>query len=102
MKLYTFSAIDNYLSKLDNADIIEIPGSLLDNYIINHSFCIEIIKEKALNEWQSAAERHIFRKRVPKKYKEWLLSAMDYFNNDIDIKLNIADALMMIDIFNNK
>lgn len=101
MKLYTYSAINNYLSKLDNPDIIEIPGCLLDNYIINHSFCIEIIKEKVLNEWQSAAERHIFRKRVPKKYKEWLLYGLsaDY---DTDTKQNIADALMMIDSFNNK
>ena len=103
MRLYSLSAIDNYLSTLDEkVEIIEIPGCLIDNYIIFHSFCVEIIKEKALNEWQSASERHIFQKRVPKKYKEWLSAIIADDEIDIELKELSADALMMIDDFNSK
>ena len=77
MKYYTLAAVENYISTLADREILEIPGTLLDTYIINHGHIIEILEVKGLNEWSSAYTRHIYRKRVPKRFIEWLEREID-------------------------
>ena len=77
MKLYTWAAVEHYLSTLADREILEIPGTLLDTYIINHGYAIEILEVKVLNSWSSAYTRHIYRKRVPKRLIEWIDGEID-------------------------
>ena len=47
-KLYSLSAADNYIQKVSNEllDIITLPGSLLDTYILIHiSGVVEVLEE---------------------------------------------------------
>lgn len=79
-KLYSLSAADNYIQKVSNEllDIITIPGSLLDTYILIHiSGVVEVLEETYLNCWSSAYKRHIYRKRIPTRYKD-ILSEYGY------------------------
>lgn len=84
MKYYTLAAVENYISTLADREILEIPGALLDTYIINHGNIIEILEVKALNSWSSAYTRHIYRKRVPKRFIEWLEREIDEIAIDKD------------------
>lgn len=79
-KLYSLSAADNYIQKISDEllDIITVPGSLLDTYILIHiSGVVEVLEETYLNCWSSAYKRHIYRKCVPAHYKD-ILSEYGY------------------------
>lgn len=100
-KMYSLAAVEKYLATLEDKDIMEIPGSLLDNYIIYHGYAIEIIEEKYLNAWSSAYVRHIYRKRIPKSYFGWLnwLISESESTEEAEYYTDIMDILTY---FNNK
>lgn len=73
---YGHDTVDEYISRcntITGIDVIE--GSLLDTYILYHECGItEVFEEVYLNEWSSAYIRHIYRKRLPKRFTEALRS----------------------------
>lgn len=72
-RLYSASAVENYLEKnnLFIDDIIE--GCLLDTYILYHADnCIEVFEAIATGAWSSAYARHIYRKGLPERFTKAL------------------------------
>ena len=72
-KLYSLSAVDEYIEKYNLIvdDIIE--GCLLDTLIIYHDNGItEIFEETYLNCWSSAYTRHIYKKGMPERFQDAL------------------------------
>ena len=77
MRLYSLSAVENYIRTLENVDITCLEGCLLDTFFINHGNAIEWLEVVPLNEWSSAYKRHVYKKRVPKKCIKGLLAELD-------------------------
>lgn len=72
-KLYTLEAVNNYMSMLGEMALDVIEGCLLDTYVIYHDGgVVEVFEETALNEWNSAYVRHIYRKGLPKRFVDAL------------------------------
>lgn len=69
-KLYSLTALQDYLKKVETVTDMEIiEGCLLDNYILWHGEdIIEIFEEVATTCWTSGYARHIYRKGLPKKW----------------------------------
>lgn len=86
MTTYTYKAIDNllnkYIDKDEGVDIYEVPGSLLDGYLVipssDNLYC-SLIKEVYLNEYSSAYTIRMFNKnRITKK----MLTFIDLYNQE--------------------
>lgn len=69
--LYSYNAFIKYFTSLENIDSDVIEGCLIDTVIIYHSSgTIEVFEETALNTWQSAYARHIYKSgKLPKRFK---------------------------------
>lgn len=68
---YSLGQVESYMSMcrgIEHVDVIE--GALLDTYIIHHECGVtEVFEVVCRNEWSSAYVRHIYRKRVPKRFQ---------------------------------
>lgn len=67
MKHYSMEAVNEYMDRrvFGILPFDEIPGTLLDTYIIYHADALEVFQETPLNEWSSAYTRHVYRSRKP-------------------------------------
>jgi len=73
-RLYGLDTVDNYIENCGTiCDMETIYGGLIDTYILYHECgVIEVFEETYLNEWSSAYVRHIYRKGLPKRFKQAL------------------------------
>lgn len=87
-RLYSLDAVETYLAKLDHGDGIQldvIEGTLLDTIIIWHGGeTYEVFEEVAVNSWNSAYARHVYRHGLP---QEWI----DALDAELD-RLDAEDA----------
>lgn len=109
--LYGSNTVENYITTLleekPDIDIVQVPCTLVDEYYINHGYCIEVFEEVCINPWTSALARHIYKKHVPERIRARLeKSAWGYSlgqgKTNYYASLPFYDALNMIDDFNNK
>lgn len=72
MEIYSYAVVKKIREKLaehSGVFVYEIPGGLVDNYIMGADGCYTfIIREKYLNEWSSGVTIRKYRK-IPEKYK---------------------------------
>lgn len=108
--LYGYDTVTNYINRLKkdnpNLEIVEIYGSLVDEFYINHGHCLEVFEEVYISERSSGLARHVYRKRVPERIRarlentlsnNWSGTLSNFFENYC-----IKEAIKLIDNFNNK
>lgn len=76
MRLYSIAAVDDYLAKQD-VGINIIRGCLCDTYVLYHPDAVEVFRERPMNQWSSAYSRHIYRKRIPKEFMDFVRESME-------------------------
>ena len=71
---YGLDTVEDYIRNCKTiCDIDVIRGCLIDTYICYHDFdVIEVFEETYLNEWSSCYVRHIYRKGLPKRFRDML------------------------------
>ena len=92
MTVYSYKAADQIREKLlerAGAFVYEIPGALVDNYIMGADGCYTfIVREKYLNEWSSGITNRKYRK-IPAKYQK-IVELLDDGENEKAEKLFFA------------
>lgn len=71
---YGWDTVNRYIRECDTITGIDtIEGCLIDTYILYHECgVIEVFEETYLNEWSSAYVRHIYRKGLPRRFRDAL------------------------------
>lgn len=92
MKVYSYKAADKIRERLlerAGAFVYEIPGALVDNYIMGAAGCYTfIVREKYLNMYSSGVTIRKYRK-IPAKYQK-IVELLDNGENEKAEKLFFA------------
>lgn len=92
MKIYSYKTADKIRERLlerAGAFVYEIPGALVDNYIMGADGCYTfIVREKYLNEWSSGVTIRKYCK-IPAKYQK-IIELFDDCENEKAEKLFFA------------
>lgn len=92
MSIYSYKAAETIKTRLlerSGAFVYEIPGALVDNYIMGADGCYTfIVKEKYLNAWSSGVTIRKYRK-IPAKYQK-IVELLDNGENEKAEKLFFA------------